>query len=287
MPVLNSSRYEQLHQKELALEQARYEVARAHRQYDAVDCTNRLVAAELERRWNDAMTDHKQLEDEHAALMRDRPSPLSAAAKAGILALANDLPQLWNHPDSPPEIKKRILRTVLKEIVVRSQDDAIHLILHWQGGDHTALQFQKVRTGQHRYVTAADTVELIRSLSRIQPDAMLASILNRMGRRTAHGHTWTARRVCAVRNNHGILVYREGERHERGERTTREAAAILGVTPATVLRMIRRQRLPATQVCANAPWILREEDIDRFLADSRSSNSPQTANPNQLVLETQ
>jgi DNA invertase Pin-like site-specific DNA recombinase len=203
---LEDNRDERLHQKELALQQARYEVSRAQRQYDAVDCTNRLVAAELERRWNEALKTQTQLEEELAALMRQQQKPLSQATKEEILGLANDLPELWNHPDSSPEVKKRILRTVLKEIIARSEGDSIQLILHWQGGDHTEVRFQKVRTGQHRYVTSAETVDLIRSLARIQPDGMIASILNRMGRRTAHNETWNARRVCSVRNNHGIAV---------------------------------------------------------------------------------
>jgi DNA invertase Pin-like site-specific DNA recombinase len=284
---LEDSRDERLHQKELALEHARYEVSRAQRQYNAVDCTNRLVAAELERRWNEALKAQKQLEEELAALTRQQQKPLSQAAKEEILGLANDLPQLWNHPNSPPEIKKRILRTVLKEIIARSEGDSIQLILHWQGGDHTELRFQKVRTGQHRYATSVETLDLIRSLARIQPDGMIASILNRMGRRTAHHQTWNARRVCAVRNNHGIAVYREGERQDRGELTTSETAAILGINPATVLRIIHDGHLPAKQACVNAPWILRKEDVATYLEGRRSSKAPQTYDSNQLVLEMQ
>jgi excisionase family DNA binding protein len=284
---LEDSRDERLHQKELSLEQARYEVSRAQRQYNAVDCTNRLVAAELERRWNEALKAQKQIEEELAALARQQQKPLSQTAKKEILELANDLPQLWDHPDSPPEIKKRILRTALKEIIARSEDDSIQLILHWQGGDHTELRFQKVRTGQHRYATPADTLDLVRSLARIQPDGMIASILNRMGRRTAHDQTWNARRVCSVRNNHTIAAYREGERQSRGELTTNETAAILRVNPTTVLRMIREGHLPATQACVNAPWILHKEDVSVYLEGHRSSKAPQAGDSNQLVFEMQ
>lgn len=176
---------------------------------------------------------------------------------------------------------------MLKEIIARSEGDLIQLILHWQGGDHTELQFQKARTGQHRYATTADTLELVRSLARIQPDGMIASILNRMGRRTAHDQTWNARRVCSVRNNHVIAVYREGERQSRGELTTSEAATMLGVTPTTVLRMIREGHLPATQACVNAPWNLHKDDVVSYLEGHSSSKAPQTGNTNQLVFEIQ
>ncbi len=278
---------ERLHQKKLALEQARYEVVRAQRQYDTVDCTNRLVAAELERRWNNALQVQEQLEEELAVLKREQPGPLSASTREELLALAEDLPQLWHHSDSAPAFKKRILRAVLKEIIARSEGETIHLVLHWQGGDHTEVQFQKVRTGPHRYVTETDTVELIRSLAKIQPDPMIASILNRIGRRTAHDKTWTARRVCTLRHNYAIPVYNEEDRQARGELTVSEVATILGVSSTTVLRMIRHKHLPATHACPNAPWILRKDDVDNFLAASDSSKGPQTVDSNQLTLEIQ
>lgn len=275
---------ERVQQKELALAQARYEVARAQRQYDAVDPTQRLVAAELERRWNEALKAQSQLEEELAALKREPPRPLSDASKEELLALTYDLPRLWDHPSSVPEFKKRILRVVLKEIIATSEGDTVRLVLHWQGGDHTELKLEKTRTGQHRYATDVDTIELIRSLARIQPDSMIASILNRIGRRTAHGQSWTATRVCSIRHHHAIAVYAEGERQARSELTVSEVAAMLKVTQTTVLRMIRHHHLPATQACSNAPWILRKEDVEQFLAASRRTESPQTCNPNQLAL---
>jgi excisionase family DNA binding protein len=284
---LRSAGDERIEQRRLALEHARYEASRARRQYDAVDPDNRLVAAELERRWNEALRAQTRLEQEMAALERQRPQPIDTATQREILALAEDLPRLWDHPKSLPEFKKRILRTVLKEIIVRSEGDTVHFVLHWQGGDHTELRMQKTRTGQHRYVNDADTLALIRALARLQPDSMIASILNRMGRRTPHGQSWTAARVCATRGNHSIPVYRQGEGQARGELTVAEAATAIGVTPTTVLRLIRSKRLPATQICANAPWILRKDDVERFLATRDRGNPPQTLHIDQLALDIQ
>jgi hypothetical protein len=275
------------HQKTLDLEQARYEVARAQRQYDAVDPTQRLVAAELERRWNNALQIQSQLEEELAALLRERPQSIGAKTRHELLALAEDLQCLWEHSSSTPEIKKRIVRTVLKEITATSSGQTVRLILHWHGGDHTEVEFEKTRPGIHRYVTDTSTVELIRSLARLQPDQMIASILNRMGRRTAHDQTWTAVRVCSIRQNYAIAVYREGERQARGELNIAEVAKILKVTPTTVMRMIRLRRFPATQACDNAPWIVRQEDLDQFIMQSGRSNAPQQPNSNQLALDIQ
>lgn len=278
---------ERVHQKKLAMQQANYEVARAQRQYDAVDPLNRLVAGELERRWNEALKLQSQLEDELAALRREPKAALSDTARAELLELGHDVRLLWDHPNSPPEFKKRILRSVLKEIIVSSDGDTIRLVLHWQGGDHTELTLEKTRSGRHRYVMDTDTIELIRSLARIQPDSMIASILNRIGRRTSHGENWNARRVCAARHNHSIEVYRDGERRARGEMTVSEAAGMLNVTETTVLRMIRQKQLPATHACLNAPWILLKQDVEKYIAASRHPESPQTNNPNQMALDIQ
>jgi uncharacterized protein YndB with AHSA1/START domain len=136
---LQGARDERVHHKELALQQARYEVTHAQCQYDAVDPSNRLVAAELERRWNEMLKFKSQVEEELAALRRQQCDPLSDATRDELLALGHDVRRLWDYPKSPPEFKKRILRTVLKEIIASSDGDTVRLVLHWQGGDHTEL----------------------------------------------------------------------------------------------------------------------------------------------------
>ena len=276
---------ERIRQRTLALEQARYEVIRARRQYDAVDPANRLVAAELERRWNQALTTEAQWEADLVTLQPCREHPLTDAQKQELLALGRDIPGLWDDPRSLPEHKKRLLRIAIKEIIATCEGETIRLVLHWQGGDHTQLEFQKIRTGQHRYVTEEGLVEIVRKLARIETDARIASILNRNQRRTAHGHVWTPKLVCSLRNNNGIAVYREGEREDRGEVSVMEAAVVLAVTPTTVLRLIRLKQLPAKQACVNAPWILSKADVARCLAERNSATTPPTVDPAQLLLE--
>ena len=276
---------ERIQQKALALEHGRYEVTRARRQYDAVDPANRLVAVELERRWNQALTTEAQLEAELVTLQQGREHPLTDLQKRELLSFARDLPILWGDPRSLPEHKKRLLRVALKEIIATCEGDTIRLVLHWQGGDHTQVEFQKIGTGQHRYVTDDDLVEIVRLLARIEPDERIASILNRKKRRTAHEQNWTGKRICSLRNNHAIPVYREGERQARGEMSVSESAAALGVTPTTILRLIRLKQLPATQACVSAPWILRSADVERCVAERNNPVTPPTVDSAQLMLE--
>jgi excisionase family DNA binding protein len=254
---------ERFRQRELALEQARYEATRARRQYDAVDPDNRLVAGELERRWNEHLAGVVRLEEEIRSEREKQPATLSDDERVELLALSDDLPRLWYHPAASAETRKRILRAVLNEIVVTVEADRLHLRLHWQGGDHTRLEVVKNRTGQHRWKTDTATEELIRELARMLPDQSIASVLNRLGMRSAKGHTWTQVRVRNFRCEYQIAIYREGERAERRELILHEAASRLGVSKMTVVRLIRDRLLPARQVCVGAPYVIQEDDLER------------------------
>ena len=254
---------ERLRQCGLALEQARYEATYARRQYDSVDPANRLVAGELERRWNECLAAQARLEEQMENLRNEQPRMLSEDDRATLLALADDLPQVWNHPESSVEIRKRILRAVLKEIIVTIDGDRLCLVVHWQGGDHTRLEVVKNRIGQNRFKTDKETVQLVRELARVLPDHSIAPVLNRLRIRSARGNTWNELRVRNFRGTHQIAVYREGERAERRELILHEAASRLGINRMTVIRLIRDGILPGRQICAGAPYVIREEDLDR------------------------
>lgn len=248
---------------ELALEQARYEAAHARRQYDAVDPDNRLVAAELERRWNASLTLVRERQSELDALDSSKPEAVDDAERLEMLRMGTDLSEAWYHPNATNVTRKRIIRAVVREIVVRVEDDQIKMMVHWQGGDHTALAVKKNKAGHHRWSTAPDLDPLVRVLARQLPDKDIASLLNRLGKVTGRQNGWTQSRVCTFRNQHGIEVYKAGERATRGEHTMQEAARMLEVRPMTVLRMIRAGRLPAEQYCKGAPWVIRRIDIER------------------------
>jgi excisionase family DNA binding protein len=247
---------------ELALEQARYDTSLARRQYDSVDPLNRLVAAELERRWNQRLLAVAELENKLADLKRASTQQLSQEERAALLALGSDLPKLWNHPGASAETRKRILRTVINEIIVRVEGTQVQLKLHWHGGDHTELVARKNPSGTCHLATDTDTVELVRSLARLLPDASIAALLNRLAKRTSRGNTWNAVRVCALRNSYDIAVHRDGERAARGEVNLEEAAQLLKVKSMTVLRLIQRKVLTAQQPCVGAPWSIRRDDLD-------------------------
>lgn len=276
---------------ELALEQARYDASLARRQYDAVDPLNRMVAAELERRWNERLNAVAELEGRLSAQKHANVNRLSQAECEKLQELGADLRKVWNHPGASAETRKRILRTVIKEIVVCVEGDQVHLKLHWHGGDHTALVVHKNSPGKHRFVTNSNTVELIRAVARLLPDPGIAALLNRMGKRTAKDNTWSAGRVRTFRNDHDIAVYRDGERVERGEVSLEEAATLLKVSAMTVLRLIQRKVLSAQQPCVGAPWSIHRSELDSPAVQQALSvgqhNGSLTPNPNQSNLDFQ
>jgi len=275
-------------QLELSLQQARYEAAHARRQYDAVDPANRLVAGELERRWNDALQAVNRIEGEIAAIIARRSPPLGEPERQQLMQLGVDLDRAWTHPAATAATRKRILRTALNEIVVRREGAIIHAVLHWQGGSHTALQVKQRlnAAGRHNPRIPEDTISLVRELARLMPDRQIARLLNRSGKITGHGNGWTEQRARGFRKHYDIATYRDGEWAERGEITLEAAAEIIGVCKMTALRMLRRGDVKGRQVCAGAPWVIKVEDVSAFASRKRLPG-PVTPNPAQQTFEFQ
>jgi DNA invertase Pin-like site-specific DNA recombinase len=243
---------------ELAWERARYEEKRARRQFDAVEPENRLVASELEARWNGALAQVSEAEARLAAAGKEAV-PLSERQKQELAALSEDLMALWNHPDAPIQLKKRILRTVLTEIIIDNDaDSATHrLRLHWAGGVHTELRVERNKPGQHRHSADRSVIELVSELAKICQDKTIAAILNRLGYKTGQEKTWNASRVAGLRGYHKIAPFQKQDDWI----TQEEAARELQVSDTVVKRLIRERVLPARQVVKFAPWIIEKKDL--------------------------
>jgi len=265
--VLQARRTEKRQHLERELEGARYEADRCARQYHLVEPENRLVARTLEERWNKALERVRALEEERAELAAVR-EVVTAKEREHLHRLAVDLPRLWNHASTPFDLKKRLLRTVVNEVVVYVEERALRVLIHWQGGQHTELQVRKRRPGEHRHATPPETMTLIRQLARRMSDKQVAAQLNRLGIRTTKGHTWTRSRVGNFRQVHEIANYSPGEPQARGELTLEEAASRLGVSYSTAQRLIQRGQLPAQQLCARGPWTVLAKDVAALQAEA-------------------
>ncbi|MBX7135138.1 MAG: recombinase family protein [Fimbriimonadaceae bacterium] len=244
---------------ELALEKAKYEARRAQRQFDAVDPDNRLVAGELEARWNTSLQEVSQLEDRLKTL-GSLMTTITERDQQRLLELGTYLPKLWNHPTTTSETKKRIIRSVLQEIVLTSSAEPPRheLRLHWKGGVHTELFVGRNQRGKHGRATDQSICELVTELSKVCDDRAIAVVLNRLGYRTGHNNSWVVARVTQLRCHYQLPNYQKNDQWL----TLQQAAESLGVSHTVVQRLIRHGQLPARQVVKYAPWIINRKDLD-------------------------
>jgi len=246
----------------LAIEKARYETKRRHRQYEVVEPENRLVAAELERRWEEALRQQSEVE-ERLAEVEAEERVLSPEECDRIRSLSEDLPRLWSHPACPVELQKRILRTVIEEIVIDLEKEPPRIVarLHWKGGVHTTLHVRRRPMGRTRYATAENVVELVRDLARILADRSVATVLNRLGYRTGHDNTWTRAGVCSLRNKHGIPVF--DPETPATVVTLNGASERLGLSTRQVRALVRHDVLAAKRLGDRVPWIIKASDLEK------------------------
>lgn len=147
----------------LRRERAGYEAGRAARQYQACEPENRLVARELERRWEQALADQRHLEDEYERWRRTAPVRPTAADEGAIRALAADLPAVWHAATTTPADRQRIVRLLLERVVVTvdKTSERVGVELHWLGG---LVRTHTVTRPVTRYECLADYPRLIARL---------------------------------------------------------------------------------------------------------------------------
>jgi DNA invertase Pin-like site-specific DNA recombinase len=245
----------------LALDKSRYEANRAQRRFDASDPENRLVAGELERRWNDALQNVAGLET-RLDMVRQSVKILNEEDRSQLMRLGNDLDLVWNHPHCPVHLKKRILRTVIKEIIVIEDErpSTIVMTVHWYGGTHTHLEATRRTQGQHENGNDQSVVDLVRELAAVCNDVGSVAVLNRLGYRTGAGNTWTESRVQHLRHTPQIPACPSAQ--ERPWLTMTQVAEQLKVSPMVIRRLIARKILPARQIVKHAPWVIERKDLD-------------------------
>src|SRR5262249_16369969 len=223
------------------LEAARYAADKAFRQYHATHPAHRLVAAELELRWNRALERVTELEGRIEKHLGETPTTAPTSPEQ-FATLAVDLKAVWRDPTADVRLKKRIVRELIREVIadLDEQGGEIILVVHWMGGVHTELRLPRRRRGQ-RNSTAAKIVEAVRALALVCSDDVIAGLLNRNGLRTGHGNRWTRERVTSLRSHYEIPVYRSETAEAEGWMNLTQAAASLGISPKT-LRLAAEQR---------------------------------------------
>jgi hypothetical protein len=245
----------------LELEQAQYEARLAARRYEAVDPDNRLVAAELEARWNVALRRVGEVDGRLRQIEATREESANIPNKEVLLSLAQNLPAVWNAETTDMRLKQRITRILIQEIVadVDEQASEIVLMIHWAGGRHSELRVKKNPTGRHSRCTSLQAIEIIRRMAGRFPDEQIAATLNRLGLKTGSGNNWVELRVRTARSYHTLPFY--DPKLRQNVLTLEEASEKLGVSHKIVRRLIDSKAIAATQVVPCAPWEIPVESI--------------------------
>ena len=243
------------------LQQLEYEAKKALEQYDAVDARNRLVAGELERRWNEKLEEIETTQQRLSSLQGRRYS-LSSEEEARIRAMGENFAETWESDLCPPTLKKRIFRTAMEEILVRSDEEkkSLEFTIHWKGGAHSRLTMERPRPATET-TTPMEALEIIRRMAVRHGDDQIASVLNRLGYSTGKGKRWNQTRVATARRNYSI----PGQKRALADPekvSLNEAARICGVSHRTIERLVEAGLLKREQATPRAPWEIRRADLD-------------------------
>jgi hypothetical protein len=186
---LEANHAERCRQWDLQLQQADYEVELARRRYEAIDPENRLVAAELEARWEEALRHREQLQRDRRVLQRQQEEPLSEKNRQLIKELSNDLERIWNADSTSMEDRKTLLRLLIKRVHLDgvTEPGKIRIQMEWHTGAHTRTIIDRPPVGVWAPKTPEVAVSRIRELLPNHDYASIASKLNQEGYRTAKG----------------------------------------------------------------------------------------------------
>ena len=247
---------------ERQVQQLEYETQRAAEQYHAVDARNRLVAAELERRWNEKLEelDRSRKTFQEAS---SRRRTMTEEQKQQLLEMGGRFKQVWESEDCPRELKKKIIKTVVEEIVVQldTSTKILKFIIHWKGGCHTQFEMEKPRSGVGK-ATDIEDVDLILKMADRYEDGEIARVLNKLKRKTGKGLSWNQTRVATVRTKHGMSSAPNASQRGKEILSLAQAANFCAVSDTTITKLVNAKLLPMTQASPWAPWEIQRVDLE-------------------------
>jgi len=280
------------------LERAGYDAERAARQYHAVEPENRLVARELERRWQEALAAQGRVQQEYDQFAAQRPPQLSAAQRAQVQQLAQDIPALWAAASTTAVERQRLVRLLIERIVVtvEGQSEQVQLAITWAGGCVSQHAFTR---SVGSYAQLADYARLCARIAELRGQgrsmAAVAAALNAEGYRPPRRVTrYTGGMVAGLLARQDAKAgSRPGQRPaaalRRGEWLLGDLARQLGMPAATLHHWRRAGWLRARKLAGSGRWAITAPAAERRrLARLRrhQQNKPNQQIPQELTTPT-
>ena len=217
------------------LERLRYQAGLAERQYHKADPDNRLVTAELEKRWEMALQELKRAEQEwqRSQAQPEAADTIDPALRHAFADVARGVPELWRQGALGPRHQKALLRCLIDKVVIhRAAADTIQTRIVWRGGDVTETQLPIVVASIARLSCGRELEQAALELARQgQSDETIAEELTRRGYRSPRATKVIATTVRGMRLKHRLLRPRPGSRPRRmaGKLTLPQVARLLDV----------------------------------------------------------
>ena len=259
--VLSSKDGSRIKAFEEKIKQLEYEARRAFEQYNEVDPRNRLVAAELERRWNTKL-EELEAARKHLKVIENDRCHISNEEKEKILAFGEKFSEAWENQHCSNALRKKIIRTIIEEIIVNfdEENQMLNFVIHWKGGCHTQFEMPKPISGVGQK-TSMEDLDIIRKMALRYGDDAIARVLNKLGRKTATGKRWNETRVRTIRSKYSIA----GHIHTLKDPnilTLGQSAQYLNVSQTTIKRLVAKGVLEKNQIVSWAPWEIKKSDLD-------------------------
>jgi len=220
------------------------------------------VYRKVQALWNDALVKMEQLEHQLQQETKCQ-RPFNETQRQQLYELANDLLRLWEHSSTNERVKKRIIRTLVENIIAKKEADSEWncFTIHWAGGVHSDIRLKQTKPGGNGRKTDKKAVELAKELVAITDDCDIALVLNRCGLKTGIGKNWTQSLVKSLRQSKGIPAFCKETYGRSGFINLTQAAAQSEIKSPTALRFIKSDMIQATQIVSYPPWIIQESEL--------------------------